>query len=57
MTRNEQAAMNGHVTGEIQTPYFDPQSIYDDDPVEGRSIIGWLAAFAFGITITLIVLW
>lgn len=57
MTPLEKAAWNGHVTGELHVAESDAFGIYAEDPVEGRSIIGWLAALLFGVAVALIILW
>lgn len=41
LTREETSSFQGHVTGEIQRPYLDHQSLYDSDPQEGKGALLW----------------
>jgi hypothetical protein len=55
MTTAEKAALNGHVTGEIQTPYYDPRDTYDDLRA-ARSLLYWgLGGFIVGLLIIIAV--
>lgn len=50
MTIAKKPALNGHVTGEVQMPYLDPQDLYDDKDPTGVVIL-----WGFGVALVAVV--